>query len=211
MNYKDYQQARDMSWKILLDCEVQALPVKITAICKRLDIAVYSYDKGRNLLKALGLEYHTRRTDGFTIYFDKPIIFYNSKLPATRCRFTIAHELGHILEGHIKQGQATAINREPDAHDNPQEVVANQFAARVLAPACVLWGLHIHRAEDIAKLCDISLQAANFRARRLEQLYQREQYFLQTRGYNCFLLSTLEKQVYAQFQEYINYMSASSG
>ena len=36
MNYKDYQDARDAAWKILLDCGVNRLPVEITQICRKL-------------------------------------------------------------------------------------------------------------------------------------------------------------------------------
>ena len=73
------------------------------------------------------------------------------------------------------------------------EQAANRFAADLLAPACVLWGLDLHQAEDIARVCKISIQAAQFRAERMEILYQR----------NKFLLHPLERAVYRQFEPYI--------
>ncbi|MDE6580289.1 MAG: ImmA/IrrE family metallo-endopeptidase [Ruminiclostridium sp.] len=109
-----------------------------------------------------------------------------------RCRFTIAHEFGHIFLGHHLRycGYHTRtfnINR-------PQtESEADIFASRLLSPACVLWGLNLHKAEDIAKCCNISITAAKIRAERMELLYKR----------NKFLVSPLERKVYEQFRDFI--------
>lgn len=207
MNYQNYQHARDAAWRILIDCQVRELPVKVIKICRELGIAVFSYEKGRSIIEKFNLFGHTARTDGFTIFPDEPTIFYDGRMPAARCRFTIAHELGHLVLNHIQRGQVTAINREPEMGDDPNETAANQFAARLLAPACVLWGMKIHTAEDIAKTCDISHQSAMFRAQRMELLYHREQVFLRERGRSCFLMSPYEQQVYTQFKEYIDQRS----
>ena len=207
MNYKDYQQARDAAWRILIDCQVHELPVKVVKICRELGIAVFSYEKGRSIIEKFNLLEHMARTDGFTIFPDEPTIFYDGSMPDARCRFTIAHEFGHLVLGHIQRGQVTAVNREPAPGDSPNETAANQFAARVLAPACVLWGMKLHTAEDIAKTCDISRQAASFRAQRMELLYDREQRFLRERGQSCFLMSPYERKVYAQFKENIDQRS----
>ena len=67
------------------------------------------------------------------------------------------------------------------------------FASRLLAPACVLWALNARTPEEIAALCQISHQAAKFRAERMAILYER----------NRFLSSPLERKVYDQFKEFI--------
>ena len=108
-----------------------------------------------------------------------------------RQRFTAAHELGHILAGHV--GKYTLVNREPSPQDNPIEQAANVFASRLLAPACVLWGCGVQTAEEIQQLCQISRQAAAYRMERLRVLYARQR----------FLTSPLERAVYEQFREYI--------
>ena len=64
--------------------------------------------------------------------YNKYLIFDKS-MPAARCRFTIAHELGHIFLGHIPANGPTAINREPGPTDDPHEQAGNVLAARVLA------------------------------------------------------------------------------
>ncbi|MCD8356287.1 MAG: ImmA/IrrE family metallo-endopeptidase [Clostridia bacterium] len=193
--YKNYQYARDSAWKILRDCKADRLPVDVLQVCKELDIRVLSYEDGKTIIERHKFQRFTKRTDGFTlVLYEQPIIFYNSACTKERIRFTIAHELGHIVLGHVEWNRPTIINREPSAHDNPRETAANQFAARLLAPACVLWALDVHKAEDIAQLCDISLPAALFRAQRMAELYRRQR----------FLTSPLEQEVYAQFKPFIN-------
>lgn len=100
-----------------------------------------------------------------------PIILVNKGDSAERQRFTAAHELGHIMLGHV--GKYKLVNREPSPNDNPIEQAANVFASRLLAPACVLWGCNIHTADEIAVNCKISRQAAEYRAARMEILYKR--------------------------------------
>lgn len=68
------------------------------------------------------------------------------------------------------------------------------FASRLLAPACVLWGLNFHTAEEIAKVCNISITAAQIRAERMDMLYKR----------NKFLISPLERKVYEQLKGFID-------
>lgn len=195
MNYKNYQQARDSAWRILIDCNVRELPVQINAVCKQLGVRLYSYQDAEQAIQNRGLSEVVTHTDGLSLYSnDTPIILFDNTLPPSRIRFTVAHEIGHIVLGHVIPGQVTCRNREPSQNDDPAETAANQFAARLLAPACVLWGLDLHTPEDISRVCGISLTAARFRADRMRILYQRGK----------FLTSPLERLVYEQFGEFIN-------
>ena len=188
MNYKNYQNTRDAVWKIMLDCGVDRLPVDLNHICRKLGVGVYRYEDVQ------GLPDVALQADGL-LYFegDVPVILYDQDKPPMRIRFTIAHELGHLILGHVGPGECTPVNRELFHADNPVEVAANRFAIRLLAPACVLWGLEAHTPEEIARLCNISRKAAQFRAERMAVLYQREK----------FLISPLERQVYARFLPFI--------
>lgn len=182
MDYKKYQNARNGAWKILIDQHITQLPVQIVRICRNLDIAV---------------KFNNNLTDKInsgrsTIIDSKPIIMVAPDCKPQRRRFTIAHELGHIILGHI--GEYELINREPSPFDNPIEQEANVFASRLLAPACVLWGCDVQSAEDIAKLCDITPTAAKYRFDRYQILLKR----------NCFLSHPLERAVYSQFTDFIN-------
>ena len=179
MDYRDYQNARDAAWRLLIDADVRELPVKVTAICRQMGIPVKLFRP-------------EDRNDGKCFLLDgRPVILVSDQVPPARQRFTVAHELGHILLGHV--GKYQLVNREPDPKDNPIEQAANVFASRLLAPACVLWGCGARTPEEIMELCHISLQAAQFRAERMKKLYERD----------VFLSSPAEREVYRQFRPYI--------
>ena len=177
MDYRDYQNARDMTWRILLDMNVTRLPVMVGKLCRELGITV-KYGDGDG--------------DGRSVMVEgNPVIMLSRSCTAERQRFTCAHELGHILLGHV--GKYRLINREPSSGDNPVEQAANVFASRLLAPACVLWGCGVRTPEEIAALCRISYQAARFRAERMELLYRRGR----------FLTSPMERVLYERFLPFI--------
>lgn len=179
MDYRRYKVSRDLAWRVLLGEGVTELPVKVVALCRQMGIKVSYYDP-------------VDGNDGYcTILLGRPRIFVSRKCSPERQRFTIAHELGHILLGHV--GQYKLVNREPDPGDNPIEQEANVFASRLLAPACVLWALDAWEPEQIAELCNISRQSASFRAERLAKVRYRGK----------FLASPLERQVYEQFRGFI--------
>lgn len=98
-------------------------------------------------------------------------------------RFSVAHEIGHIFLGHVPSERLT----------KEQELTADRFAADLLAPACVLWGLDLHTPEDISAVCNISITSAKIRAERMKVLYARGK----------FLAHPLERQVYKQFEKFI--------
>lgn len=181
MDYKKYQKSRNMSWEILFQENVRELPVNIVELCHKLGIAVKYYDK------------FEQGNDGkCAVINNQPIILVRQDCNRQRKRFTVAHELGHIMLGHV--GRYELINREISPNDNPIEQEANVFASRLLAPACVLWGLKVKSADEISQLCDISPTAAEYRWQRMQELYKR----------NKFLVAPLEREVYKQFQDFIS-------
>ncbi len=204
MEYTRYQHFRDLSWKVLLEEKITELPIDVGKLCRQMGIPVKAYRHSADALRYLQVD--ISKTDGIATYIrGLPVIFYNDTGPKGRQRFTVAHELGHILAGDVTRdgiANRTCANGEED----PIEQAANVFASRLLAPACVLWGLDIHAPEDIMKLCGLSYQASVLRAKRLELLYRRERLFLEERGKSCFLISPLEQRVYAQFDGYIRRM-----
>ena len=197
--YKKYRDTRDASWKALIQCKVNALPVKVTDICRKMKIKAIPYTN--EILQIYDVNWN--ETDGFCVLVhNRPVIFYNLDKSKGRQRFTIAHELGHIIRGHLDT--RSMINREPDPqHDSPEEHEANIFASRLLAPACVLWGCNVTSAQQLASMCDISITSAKFRMKRMEELYEREHRFYAKYGKSCFLQSPLERKVYKQFIKYI--------
>lgn len=190
MNYQNYAAARDAAWKVLLDCKIGALPVRPSVICRHYGWVLADYKGGTRTIELLGLANLPQQTDGFcTITPNYTYIFFDSTLSPARQRFTIAHEIGHLILGHVAIGQATIANREPTGTESPQERQANQFAARLLAPACVLHERGILSASAIEQACGISRQAAEVRAKRMLELERRGRWYA----------SPLEREVARQF------------
>lgn len=186
MDYRLYQKSRDLAWEILLHERVCALPVDMIALCHGLGVRVVEY-----------IDPCPEVGDGFSAIIDGvPHICIERGRSPRRVRFTVAHELGHILLGHV--GKYTLVNREPSPHDDPVEQAANTFAARLLAPACVLWGCRVSSAAEIAALCGISDMAARYRWERMQILLKRGK----------FCASPIERRVYHQFLDFVlNYRS----
>lgn len=185
MNYGKYRNARDASWMCIIDYNIRALPVKLTDIARRANIMVFKYSEVDQSRLSEG--------ESGATFFEKDTIYivYRDTEPKERCRFTIAHELGHIFLGHKLIGNNVLQKFDVSKPEIEQE--ADVFASRLLAPACVLWGLNLHTAEEIAAACNITISAARARAERMKVLYRRGK----------FLTSPLEKRVYKQFEDYI--------
>ena len=186
--YTNYKIARNMSWKALIDTGVSHLPLSLSQIAIYYGIQILSYSDSDQL--------HTENEDGYSTKLNgRFIIYYNDLKPKTRTRFTIAHELGHCLLGHVMDNAYTCrINTEADTYTDPKEIQANVFARDLLMPATVLHSLNVQSAEDIAMLCNVSLQSAQIRYERLLELNKRGMYNRHP----------LEWQVYKQFKNYIN-------
>lgn len=72
---------------------------------------------------------------------EDPVIAVNAMQHANRQRFTIAHELGHFLLGHLSKGslvdQEFIVFRSDEAFSKARysdEIRANRFAAELLMP-----------------------------------------------------------------------------
>lgn len=182
MLYGAYKNARNATWQFIIDYNINKLPVIMNDIIKKSGITVLRNSKIHELEK---------HQSGKTILQNnKFYIIYNDTENEQRCRFTVAHELGHIALGHLLINKVTyrtfKIN---DSNEN----AANVFARDLLAPACVLHELRVLKAADISKLCNISYEAATYREQRMKQLETR----------NAWYLHPLEREVYKQFESFI--------
>ncbi len=185
MYYGAYKNIRNSAWQCILDFKIHKLPINITDIAQASGIKVVR-DSGLNVLLP---------DEGGKTYFDGQdwIIVYNDKTPTELSRFTIAHELGHIFLGHEMKYIKYSEQREfSTAARSEQE--ADMFAFRLLCPACVLWGLDISSPQEISKYCKIPLSLSKLRSDRMKLLYKR----------NKFLSSSLEREVFSNFEEYLS-------
>ncbi|RGD75641.1 ImmA/IrrE family metallo-endopeptidase [Anaerofustis stercorihominis] len=165
MTKEEYKNIRDLAWYILRETKVKKLPVNIVEVCAKLDVKVRSYDNDHNFAK--------NYKNGFSIILkngDK-VIFYNKAIKNKyRNRFTIAHELGHIMLGHN-------INNS-DKEYKIMETEANMFAIRILSPLCVLHEIKLDSAKELAEICRLSKQASNIRFKNFEKAEMENKFYM---------------------------------
>ncbi len=186
-SYRHYKKSRDAAWDILIDDEIKMLPIPIMQICINREIPIKWYDG------SLG--------EGLTQFIaGEPTILLSSKIKNHgRTRFTLAHELGHIILNHNEEFNKIEESQQLSEPEKRKEIAqlerdANIFAARIMAPACVLWGCNAKTPEQIMQLCDISYTAASYRAMRMEELVKRGK----------FLESEKENRLYEQFYAFVD-------
>lgn len=183
--YHYYKQARNAAWQCLIDVGITSLPVKTLKVTEFFGIDVFADSEVQFLRPSESGCCFVNKQGKWTIVYD------DSEAPG-RVRFTIAHELGHILLGHELEAGFEHFRRISEGKPIT-ETQADEFAARLLAPACVLWALGVSSAADIAALCGISEKAARIRAKRMAVLKDR----------NMFLTHPLEKKLYTAFEPWI--------
>lgn len=173
--YAHYKIARDKAWKCLIETNINSLPVSLNKVIKYYNLKFILFDD--DVVNEA--------------FVENKILYINKNLTKTRGRFAIAHELGHILLNH--NDLSHKVHNEND-NKNIEEFQANIFARGLLMPAIVLKELNCIEAQDIANICNVSFQSAEYRSSRLKELIQRDK----------FKLSILERQVHNNFKDFIN-------
>ncbi len=166
-----YSLAAGRASALLRKARVRSLPVEVERLAELVGATIH-YEPLANEIS--GMVY--RQPHG------KSVIGVNSAHPTTRQRFTIAHEVGHLLlhkddDLHVDE---TFPMRFRDADSslavNEQEIESNHFAAELLMPADLLQK-EIDRlppdtemedaVKSLANLCEVSEQAISIRLSRL--------------------------------------------
>jgi len=122
--------------------DIYSFPVDCVAIVESLGYNLMTYtaasrgnaEKRKQMMKISG--------DGFISRMDHAM-YYNEKVVKTRIRFTLAHEIGHII----------LITDDED--------VADSFASNLLAPRPIIFHKELDTAEKIQRFFGISISAAN--------------------------------------------------
>lgn len=184
--YGAYKKTRNLAWLILKNENISTIPVPVVDICTKLGICVKNFDPKHG-------------EKGMVVnLFGKPHIFVDRKLPIPEKRYIIAHELGHLLLGHMKNYNML-MYYEYHEKNHPLEDAASSFATRLLSPACVLNGCNVSSYKDIEKLCGIPSNIAKKRMDRMKVLKNR----------NKFLSSELERKVFDNFEDFIKSYNSS--
>ena len=158
--------AREAARKLLKDQNVTSAPVPVERIARQLGVRV-QYGPLDNDLSGMA---HIR--DGVVI------VGVNSLHAPNRQRFTLAHELGHvvlhrsILEDNVHVDRVLLRDRDSSSGLYEQEIQANAFASELLMPTdllnTVLGGRQVVLDDDeevaaLAKKFRVSESAMRFR------------------------------------------------
>lgn len=140
--------------KLLERCGYPPLPIRLNRICDFLGIGLYFHN-----LDSL---------DGYFMYEgDSALIVINESRAVVRQRFSVAHELGHLVMGHGAAGFVGGLLLE-GRREKWKEVHANRFASELLMPEVHLAQFRASlTSEKLSRICHVSEEAARI---RLEQL-----------------------------------------
>lgn len=113
--------AREKARSIITDIGIKNPPILLGHIINFLNVNSKIIIKSWDFPKSI---------DGINfLNGEKIVIGYNQNVGYFRKRFTIAHELGHFLLGHL-----VANHRINFEDNNLEDIEANQFAAELLIP-----------------------------------------------------------------------------
>lgn len=130
------KSARDMAKHLIKKAKIIAAPISLQVIIEHIQTQVDLVVAKINLSKGVSgllVRCHDLDTEYFTIGF-------NQNEPWCRRRFTIAHEIGHLLFGHV-------CSRNGGIKDD-NEKEADEFAAELLIPTAMI-------KKDFPKLKDV--------------------------------------------------------
>lgn len=161
--------------KLIIDSGINWLPVNPFELYEMHGWILLSWGEARELLndddplrlKKSRAEARTSIIRGSNDY----ITVYDETIePFQRIRWTIAHEIGHIVLGHLHDFDKTAINRG-GLNSSEYEVLekeADFFASELLAPMGVLKSVGAINSNDIQLVCNISKRASLNRERDIK-------------------------------------------
>lgn len=148
----DLRRAEEAAYRLLAeDFCLPASPLEF--LRRRKDVVIQTYADAAESLGMTEEQFERKfgRADAFTLCQDtaagkRYIVSYRSGGNPARLRFTLAHELGHIILAHAASGAA-------------EEKEADHFASCFLCPSPVL--KTEPEPAELARRCYVSLAAAN--------------------------------------------------
>lgn len=164
-----YAYARQRAYRLLCELEIDRLPVdpwKVAEmlpnvhICKWTDLRDNCHDDDPLFIDKESADAKTQHLRGQADY----LVVYDDRVENyQRIRWTIAHEIGHIVLGHLISFDATALYRGSltEAEYKVLEREADTFAVNLLAPMTIINRLpSVQTKLDFMELCDLSGEAS---------------------------------------------------
>lgn len=168
----DYDYIRYSILNVFAECELFSFPLNCFEVFKHYKISAYPYSELDEPLREYCLNYSNDALN----YRGK--ICYNDKMQEGRIRFSLMHELGHVI---LKHGESPSKEQEKEA---------DFFASHTLAPRMAIHYAKCKNQNDVAKLFRLSQEAAQYAFDDYRRWYRRTVYHK---------MNDFDKAMYAHF------------
>lgn len=163
-----YFLCKRLSLELLLNQQLTSCIIDARFLKYKQNIVFSSF---QNYCNKTGIDFsditiNSKLSDGYTIKInDTYLILYDENVTVQRLRFSMAHEIGHVL-----------LNHKDDS--NVEETEANCFASHLLIPDCILYSaMHKNYKYDLVATHNsfgVSWDVANY---KLKKLYKFDQFY----------------------------------
>lgn len=157
MRLKDgtYEAIKERVVDLLDDYGVTRYPLDVFELVGRMGIRLVPYSLLDGERRSAAFEYSD---DAFRIVspdHSEAFIFYNDAMPLERARYSVAHELAHVVLEHGSRDGDDEIESEADF-----------FAAYLLMPVPLVYALCSPNPEEVSVFFGTSRQSATFAVER---------------------------------------------
>lgn len=195
-----YKYIKTIVNDLYIKLNIAEFPINIFSIINSFDnIKIVSYHQfmtDHNLTMEETFEL-LNSDEGCTDYFkplNRYIIYYNDLTDKSqnRIRWTLAHELGHILCKHYCDDTKLFSKELSEAEYKFKEAEANHFTSLLLSNPIILDKLKIRRSSDIEVYCSLSSQASKYRYENYKKWCKNK------------ILSSSDRFILRNFENYLN-------
>ena len=198
-------RAQEIARCFLLCHKITSLPINVEQLIKNTGFCVLKKYSKQMQKYDLTYDYLCDNfgKDGVPLFKpsnQKPytILYNNYRKPYARIRWTLAHELGHVILRHNSDFEETKLSRSglTDAAYKVLDDEADAFAAELLSPEIVLIAAGWTSKNDIVKHCALSNDAAKYRSKSVLGIEKvKERYFT----YEDHLFKAFYKHIYLNY------------
>lgn len=141
---------KEIAQHVLLEHGISALPVNVHSICRQQRITVL-YDDEAKTWEGIA-----------TVVRGQPYILLRCGLSPERERYVLAHEIGHLIQGHV--GSWRTVADRPALPRPIQEREATTFGMELIMPETES---PFSSADEIQRSCGVSRPLAMYRYTQL--------------------------------------------
>lgn len=130
--------------KVFKDCNIKSFPIDCFKILDQYNLKYFKYSELDESLRNICFKFSEE-----SLNYEEKICYNGAKSPG-RIRFSLMHELGHVLLNH------------GNFHTSEMEQEANSFASNILAPRMVIHYAGCKNENDVSKLFNITFECARY-------------------------------------------------